>query len=54
MGCCTRRILLLVLLLRIRTLAGEGGGAAATVSQHGLELSETKQGLEFEKKTGHA
>ena len=40
----------LVLLLRIRTLAGEGGGAVAAVaavSQQGLELSETKQGLEL-------
>ena len=29
-----------LLLLRIRTLAGEVGGAAAAMSQHGLELSE--------------
>ena len=38
----------LVLLLRIRTLAGEGGGAVAAVaavSQQGLELNEIKQGL---------
>ena len=32
---------MLVLLLRIRALAGGGGGAdAAAVSQHGLELSK--------------
>ena len=42
----------LVLLLRIRTLAGEGGGAVAAVaavSQQGLELNEIKQGLRLGK-----
>ena len=47
MGCCTRRILAVVLLLRIRTLAGGGRGAAAAVSYcyrlYVPELSKIKQ-----------
>ena len=44
MGGCTRRIQAVVgsavLLLRIHILAGRAGGAAAAVSQQGLELSK--------------